>query len=1278
MKRQIRLVTILILLLLLINGCTEMTNQEKNVCTKLSGKSYAFVPNCETEKSCFEKVSEMFKTNFSYEEESILYEVKNSVARSWYFYNSAQKEQKEIQKACKNKDPLSAVKAINNTQDLIEDSFYELDKGMKKSFEFIKLKEMNLSRNKVDLLKEKEIYQNLIELRQIISELNSGATNSETYVSYYSKKAEAFAKSSASKGFSILVEKSPFWIKQFDFIDNTPLSELKIGEKNYFPFAKNILKEVTNQAEIAFFKKQSIIALQNFPFYEFMQLYSNLGGNNNSALKRFSDLVNRTSENQTKLEKEIVLNLKECESKIVQINELLKKEKEANSFKDLSDKLLEKIITSDTNLAAQIEQAKKEFIEIKNKKYNSNLTKGEELEKLIKLNLILNELYYALSFKTEGITERLILICKEKAEEDLPEIKDMTNLNAKKILEDVKYYSSRVKNTQSRECLLSCREMVSKKELFEKSNQNILQLEALAKDSAKECMLFLENILNKENLYELKLEFENLKKEEITKENINSFFEKCNLIKKQAEKELKTQEDYLNLLKEYKKLKSNLIKLEEVTSNLNEKELTKVFEEYYTKAKTFEEYFTNEEINYEKIGGIKEEVLEKIKIINTNLEEEIRKNIIYYAEKNISFSILNSQIIYANTPTKSKISLIINNPFEKIDGPIYFKVDRNLSEVLHKEESVETILDKTIKMNYLPLGKTVIDFLEETTFFTEEKDSFIYITNKLSLMKREIKITPQLNAQKVLIKTLLPKNTTKTIVLENNKEILYANEKEELKFVIENLKSDSKIEIFYYLIDLITISKSIEDKKATTTEEMIKYKITAQNNLPSKINATLYLQLPSTNAEVTLYSQDYKEMKTYSTDEGIAIQNESFFEKETKQFTLLVKTSNLIEYYKEGLSKQKDFFEENNYSKKVEEIIEVIQKEELDKMQSLFELNLIEIEKIKKEKNSKIEQELLKQKILEKIEELRKKQNELTNLGLTAEAKKIEETINLVLETGFDEEKEIAKSFDKLVNLLFSSDNKIKEEVDRMWVEINSKSQMDPSLILLKNNFSDKKQLFEENFYFDPIKTNSLFLELKEDYTSFLNLLKNIDKNRLLKEKEVQKRLNSDLNYCINTLISLEQELIQNNSRLIKAKFIIPLSKERMQKLKLILNEINNSNASYEEKIKQIEPLKDEIWDAEESIKKQSILAFNNAIDNKASKEVLLDGKTLLDQNRYIDAYLVLADFKGISKDFFDFQLFLPIIIIILIALVLKSRIQNKENEEKMKKEELLKNWEKI
>lgn len=1276
MKKKIFVIIILLTTLILL-GCVEMTRSEKNLCTKLASKSYAFIPNCTTETSCFEKVDLLFKTNLNYSDESYLYEIKNHVARSWYFYNESLLEQKQIVKYCNESDAISAAGKINQAQSLISDSFAELDQAMKKTFILIAKKESEFTKNEIDQIKEEKIYLDLIELRQILSELNSGATNSDTYVSYYSKKADSFAKSSASKGFEILIEKNPFWIEHFDSINNTILEELGLEKKAYFPFIQDTIPFLIYQAEKAFYKKQSLLALQNFPIYEFMKLYSDLGGNNNSAFKRFADLINRISENEKELNKKIEDLWITTNKKITKTNELIETENKIKTFSIISEKLTLKTINTNTDLKEIFENIKKEYIILREKKASSNLKKGEELNKLFSFDEDLSEILFQLEFNQKGFEEKLIEACKNEAEKKDFE-KESYATKTDKLIEEIKYFSSRVKNTSGRECLLACTELIQKKELLISALNDYNLFESQKKEVAKDCLIFLEKIFQTENFYELKIMYEELKETQITKENIDDFASKCTSIQEKIKKQLNEENIYKKILEEYLKSKNNLEKLQKIYFYSNNSKILEQINSFEKNMDSFDEYFFEDALLFEKIVLIKETLLEKLELLNKDFSKNIMDETITYIEQNIQIKKINESIILLNEPNYSENILIIENPFEKINEEIYLKINYKINLFSTKDDCIDSIQNNLLKLNCLPKGKIIATFFEETLFYSTEKDSIKYASNELSLLKREIDIEPKIQTKKILVKTSPPKDVSLTSVLINSKETIFSNENNYTKFLIEDLKKDTTIEVNYYVKNGITVLKELVETKNTDLDETLIYKIQAKNNFSSKVNATIMISLPSTNAEIIIYSNNYTKKEFKKIEEKIILQNQVIEANEIQYYEIWVKTSNALDYYKEGLERQESFFNLRNLLEKENTTKKARESENLILMKKIFESNVEEIKLIELNEKEKTDLALMKQKLLEKIDELRKKQEELLAIGLVSQSEKIKTTLDTIINEKLDDEKSIAKAFDLLINLIYSSDNKIKSEVEKMWNDILKKTQNDEELSLIKNDFFESKLEFEEIFNLNASEANNVFLKLKEEYDLFIKKSKEVEKLKNNEQKELEKKFDYYIEYCKITLNYIEDHLITNNSELIKSKFIIPLTQTRIEKIRFLLNEICASDDLILNKLKKIEPLFDEVWLANENIKRQAINSFNTAIDNHSSKETLSQGKKLLDENNFIEAYLVLKDTNNQKFNLEGIGIFLPILIIIIAALVLKNNFSKKEKEESERKKIISEEWEKI
>ncbi|MEI7961262.1 MAG: hypothetical protein WCI04_02910, partial [archaeon] len=598
--------------LILLFGCTEMTRAQKNLCYSLTSQSYSYVPVCETEKSCFDKVNEMFNTNLGYQTESDLYELKNHVGRSWFFYNKAVKEMKVLQGLCSKGSAQSLGGEINQVQFYIGTAFLELDLAMKNSFNVISSEEQRLSGEKLDLAKEEVLYDSLVELRQIISELSSGATNSDSYVSYYMQKAAAFSKSAGSKTSVELVEKTTFWVDSTAYVNGTVLKDIGIGDEAHFPFIEDISQNTFAYLENLFYTKQNILALQNFPASEFMKLYSDLGGNNNSALKRFTNLQNKTSSNLVAAKNSTTALWVDLDKKQSTCKTLLSANITLPKFDSLALTLLKsQIMTVDLNAKSDCFVAKS--ILLKEKKSRGELSLGEELSEVKMLTNSLIQSINNLEFKNTEYFGLLSSECDKKANEvkavnqkDLQETIDT-------FLSDAKFYASKTLNSTGDDKLNYCTLLLEKFNSFEQGLKDYSVLDAKVKDNTKQCVTYLESVLTNSDLGELKLRFDELKSKEVTKENLLWFSSYCESIKTQVDFAFRDKSDIKDLENSFAEFKKGFAELLRAAAYFTDADTTSILAQMREKISNYEKYFDEEHAILDKVLPVKEFLISGIK-----------------------------------------------------------------------------------------------------------------------------------------------------------------------------------------------------------------------------------------------------------------------------------------------------------------------------------------------------------------------------------------------------------------------------------------------------------------------------------------------------------------------------------------------------------------------------------------------------------------------------------------------------------------------------------------
>lgn len=872
---KISLIIVLLFSTIFFSGCGEMTRTEKTLCYNLTSKSFAYIPNCETENSCYEKVSEMFNTDLGYEQEIEMYKLKNSLARSWFYYNKAIKEMKKAPEYCLNDEGGKLSSAINQTSQYLDYSFIELDEAIKKSFEIVINEEKLLTVQEIDLVKEEELFDSLIELRQISSEIDSGPTNSGTYYSYYYERVKEFNTLGIRKGFGQLIEEDSITIKigreigkevytGFDF------KEIKI------PFIGTSSKNIQETIENILFNKQNLRELERFPLHEFTLLYSTVGGANNSAIKRFSDLVKRISVTKKKTQNNLTNTWKNIEIEKKKLNELKSNLKIIQKYSLIREELLPQEISGEKKIDEIINIIENEYINLKKEKNSSKLTLGAELSRAKNLYENLVTTNNKLDFENSSELKKMEEKCDKKAIEIASTPLGLSSLES--IYSEQIFYSKKVTSTKNEEKLNYCVEMIKTNKEYVLGLTDYEQLETQKTNEIRECFEHLENIFNQINIPQLENLFENLKKEKVTSENIIYFYESCNSIKTQAENELKSNPEIKELLNEYKK--TNVLK--EKIRTMKENFVENV-EELETKSKTFDNYFNKE--NLIELYSIKNELLNKIKKNNNEIEKLIETKLINYFKNNYQLVILSNTIPTTNEDINSTVRVNINNPFWEINTPFSIEIKQPLT--LTKPNSCLTNYisgeKTTIFFNCLDFGNNTLDFFSKFIINTVEKEKIIYATTDMSLIQKNIKLITESTFPKLLITT---NKNEKINIIVDDKEIDYFFEDNKLKFYIENASNKSNINVYYYLKNLISEQTDLISEKEMGTSKEFTYKSIVKNNYEKELIGTIIFPIHINNFvnNIEIYDDKKIQKKNEVIDKKLVLKNIDFLAKEEKTF----------------------------------------------------------------------------------------------------------------------------------------------------------------------------------------------------------------------------------------------------------------------------------------------------------------------------------------------------------------------------------------------------------
>ncbi len=1267
------IVLLILTFFVILFGCTEMSREQKNLCYSLTTQSYDFVDNCKNEGACYEEINKLFKTELGYEQESKLYELKNDLGRSWFYYNKGVEELKKVSKYCFDGNNPELPGTINQTRFYLEQAFRELDLALFNSFEITSIEEQLLTEQKIDLLKEEELYYSLIELRQILSDLETGNTKNNNYVSYYLERIQQYNASNASKKYAYLIEKDSFWINTYNIVEGAILTKIGLGKEGSFPFLSNYFYNSFSMLENIFFREESLKELQKLPAKEFMKLYSDLAGKQNSSLKRFADLFNKISKNYEKIMNEIPLFWKEVEELEKTNNSLIYEINKNKKFIFLEQELLQSQINKNVDYDLLLNQTNQSLQQLKEKKSRNSLKIGEELCELKKSINILKEIKMNLEIKKE----KNILLLKEKCINEAKNIKkekfeiDKVELNLLK--QNLIFFATIVEKNNS-EIFYYCEEMIKTKNVLIEGITNYEELESKKIDLTKDCFEYLEKLLPYSNQNELTFLFNQLKKEEVTNENLFYFNENCESIKRQLNNFLKDDYFVSKIIENIKSMIEEKKKLEQIQIYINDSTIKKEIEELEKKLIEYAFYYHNDEIKLENILPKKEKLLEKTTQELILLKEKNEKYVINIIEMLIKKEYLSNELPVIGNDFNLILLIKITNPFNEIftKETFFLKIEEGL--IINKPENLEKIgfgNNGFITLSGIKNGNTLIELKITQNLQIKEEEKIIYATNQSGLIQKNIFVeTEKIN--KLLIKTQSNYEITKVIVFINDVEINNSIQKNEIYFVAENIDSKSKINVFIYTNKLIDLEKKLkQDNFLNLQSKKVEYEIIAKNLTNKNINGTIIIPTNSSEKirQINIYDELMVNKQKELLNESIILKNQDFLGGQQRKYQLILEIDSVEEYYVEQLNEilnKLNFLNEKEVTKKIESILLIKFNEKLIKeYEMLIKEGNAKIFDLEKESKKIIDEEIKIEKVNELIEKLENDIKTAETLGLIKTKEEMQEILGQAtqnLENGNANEALLI-----LEKSVFDVDEEILSKIKSIKKEITKSEDKILNQVYFK--LMEDIEKIEKTIGFEPILARETYVNVIEDYQEYLSQ-KRIFENEKLNSLELkQKEFDDLLKESKNLLVILEKQFDIDEKYVITTKFVFPITKSRLEKIKSTLNNFEEYN---EKDLVQLQNIKQELQLAIDEIKRKTILEFNKAIDDGKESQILEQAKKEIDTNNYLKALFVLN--TETSQTYFLFGI-IPLVLIIFVAFILKANFSKKKKKSNALKQKVLEQW---
>jgi hypothetical protein len=1263
---------IYIIVVIFILGCTEMTPNEKNLCYSFSTRSYDYIPTCTNEETCYEKVDALFDTTFNPTQETKLYEVKNKIARSWFYYNKAIMEIKNISTHCKSGSIDPIARGINQMNFYLDKAFIELDVGTRQSFEIINFAEQYFTNEDIDLLKEEPLFDSLIELRQILSELENGPTNSNSYVSYYMEQINNYNQNNSGAYYPV-VEKSSFWLSTYISIDNLMLEKIGLGQNGNFPFLSNYFKKTIDFLEFNLTKTESLKSLQSFPAAKFMLLYSKLGGEKNSSFWRFSNLINKISLNHSQIQNKKEKLIEEMNKLGDLLNNNYDNITQSPTKTFIKSKLLQSKIVTKTEYLTRIKNLQDQKNKLNQLRAKGELTLGKEISELKSLKNSYLALNNSIEKNVLSETENLFDACDSFSKEINTKLKTATPF--KNYLSELVYLANKT-NSSSDLKLDYCEKLILLNEEYDLGLTNYEDLEMQKIDSTKNCFDYLENTFIYYPSPQLEKLFNELKNTLVTEENIFFFKEACDSLKAQLNNELNSDPIIYQII-------NNLDKTNALFEEIEKKIIffqDTGFEEFFEKNKKAfnlikKSIYTNNQIDFSKLSPIQNELSNKLETLYSLTLQNYETQIISFVKLNIKINTIGNTIPLAGQKQNLQKRLILANSFREIKKSFFINLGLEWKLIISNSVGAK-IENNQLFFEYLPFGKTGIDFNIVEDIQLIEEDKYLLITNQNSILQRIIQLKSKSSFSKIIIHTKKPTELNKTNLFKNGLEHSFIENDENIIFS-GAMNKDEKITIYFYLSNLFKTNYSLINTYKTNNQIIQNYKILIKNNTNNDLLTTLTLPIKYNRTVVSYSLIDEKQtkLKVIQINDELTLQKELFLPKQSKEYYLTLKINNIYEYYQEELRTIQVNLEhlgEYHVSEEIKLFLELTPGTNYEKdAENLLKKAKNKLNQLTNETLSQTEIDLAKKQLEEKIIEIEEILKDAKNFHLS-NTNQLEELINSSkLYTKSNNEADLFVALSNIEKFVYSVPDELSKNIINMLNYMSNSKVNSKDLNNLKSQFFDEKQIFDSFISHDLKKGNIAYQKMNEIYSNFTELEKEIikannEKNNLLENKIITlKKTVSD------QILFLEKELSFSEEELIKAKIIPPVTNARLKKIDLELLGIDSLSLVDQEGV--LLNYFSELTSAIDYLKTKTIDEYNSSIDLDKSKSQLKKAKTYIDNNQYLLAYLTLKE--NYTTDAQTPYYLIPIILIVIIGFFLRYKLKNEKSKSNLKKDNIEKEW---
>jgi hypothetical protein len=846
--------------LLATSGCIQLSAEERHYCLDLTERSYAFVPECDSQGECFSSLeSSLFDFDdsvFSPGVRTELQSYKNNVALSWLYFNKAKSNIDEIHSICAGSSSLGSLpQKVNDLMHNLGKAFESSDNANLESFLILQLERQDLQQQDVNLIKEEPLFLDFALLNSNLVEMPVESCSSETYRStfrcLYIGEVQHFEELLKQSGFSYnLVSETTIGAAPND------LPQLDQAMFQFLDFLNDYLKTLN-----------SFRRLQSMPAFQFLQSYNQFMGQNNSVLQRFAVLMENNAlhraalqQRSNELQQQVADELGSAEQSL---DALLSKEYASFDENFLNE--LYAVLGQDSAIAAQqysiqdlsqleqkgraeLLQLQSRFGELVHLDFIKRLSIGKKAFELKELNIRVSSLQENLRYLSSEAVNGLLVLCDERiavieaklAGSEMPSGNFLQAADLKARTEyKIKQFNSAGSDAKK---LLICRDAVAEFNRFSLALSDFQQLASLQEESVGDCFSQLSEIFENTgtaiDLSDFSSRYKQLQAIETPYDDSAAVERRCSALLQEVEFFLGQNSSVSSLEEDFATASALMQTMRAINAKDSRIVSRQIVAGSESQFKYFSAFFYEGDLILSSALPVLNELQQQLQEFVLQLQESVKEAIVSFAEKNASISIEQT----GENGSSAIIAAGFSNPFRQIDEQLELQVpsQKSVGSLIYATQNVQSIKGEdgalVVELSSFPVGQTMLRFSTSEIVSISESMRLLSAASDEAIFQKTIDIICEQPLPLLQVRTALIDSNefsyTNIAVSADGRKLDAMLQGNTVSFMLPNCNAKHEATVLFTVLQPIEFNFVLLETTEDANSRIFSYEITVKNRLP--------------------------------------------------------------------------------------------------------------------------------------------------------------------------------------------------------------------------------------------------------------------------------------------------------------------------------------------------------------------------------------------------------------------------------------------------------------